>query len=324
MASFYVYSAADLGLPNTFANFFVSPSSTVDPAAVPDLLTLTDDDLILENGDLGSQILSADFSLDGAVIASIGDAVQSIGQSTIVNATTGEVGTLVVIQIDGVAVGYASTIMLNGGDAISMSAWIGSPTDIPYDDLEPSCFTRGTLIRTANGDTPIEQLAIGDMVFTVDHGFQPIRWIGSQTCTGQGRFAPICFQAGAIGNARELTVSPMHRMLVSGWRAQVLFGVNELLCHAQDMLNGDTIYRNPQPKIDYFHLMFDTHEIIISEGAKSESFHPFRADLNGFGAETRAELLAIFPELCSFESQNWEDARPTLNQAETALLQNNH
>ena len=43
----------------------------------------------------------------------------------------------------------------------------------------PVCFTRGTLIKTDQGERPIEDLLAGDMVLTMDHGYQPIRWIGS-------------------------------------------------------------------------------------------------------------------------------------------------
>ena len=45
------------------------------------------------------------------------------------------------------------------------------------------CFASGTLIKTPNGQTLIEQLAPGDMVLTMDHGPQPIRWIGSSKRT---------------------------------------------------------------------------------------------------------------------------------------------
>ena len=37
------------------------------------------------------------------------------------------------------------------------------------------CFAQGTWITTPNGQVPIEELAAGDMVVTMDHGPQPIR-----------------------------------------------------------------------------------------------------------------------------------------------------
>ena len=37
------------------------------------------------------------------------------------------------------------------------------------------CFALGTWITTPNGQVPIEELAAGDMVVTMDHGPQPIR-----------------------------------------------------------------------------------------------------------------------------------------------------
>jgi Ca2+-binding RTX toxin-like protein len=39
------------------------------------------------------------------------------------------------------------------------------------------CFTTGTMIRTPHGDVRIEELAIGDLVCTLDNGPQPLRWI---------------------------------------------------------------------------------------------------------------------------------------------------
>ena len=37
------------------------------------------------------------------------------------------------------------------------------------------CFAKGTWITTPSGQVPIEKLAAGDMVVTMDHGPQPIR-----------------------------------------------------------------------------------------------------------------------------------------------------
>ena len=81
------------------------------------------------------------------------------------------------------------------------------------------CFAQGTWVTTPSGQVPIEELAAGDMVVTMDHGPQPIRWIGSSKRPATGNMAPILIRKGALGNTRDLRVSPQHRMLLSGWQA---------------------------------------------------------------------------------------------------------
>ena len=63
------------------------------------------------------------------------------------------------------------------------------PGLIPYPNLTV-CFTRGTLIKTNQGERPIEDLVAGDMVLTMDHGYQPICWIGSSKGAATGDLAP--------------------------------------------------------------------------------------------------------------------------------------
>ena len=95
--------------------------------------------------------------------------------------------------------------------------------NVNYADLTGQavpCFTRGTLIKTDQGERPIEELAAGDMVLTMDHGYQPIRWIGSSKRAATGDLAPILIRKGALGNDRDLRVSPQHRMLLQGWQAE--------------------------------------------------------------------------------------------------------
>lgn len=42
------------------------------------------------------------------------------------------------------------------------------------------CFACGTLIATPDGERPVETLAIGDLVTTMN-GTAPVRWIGRKT-----------------------------------------------------------------------------------------------------------------------------------------------
>ncbi|MDA8587046.1 Hint domain-containing protein [Rhodobacteraceae bacterium] len=159
------------------------------------------------------------------------------------------------------------------------------------------CFAVGTRIKTDRGEVLVETITAGDMVETKDHGLQPVRFIGQRTVAGKGRFAPIAFAPGAIGNTQQLLLSPQHRVLVNHWRAELLFGNSEVLSPAKHLINGDTIKTAPVDEVTYVHLLFDHHEIILSDGAWTESFHPGEASLDGFGAETREEILTLFPEL---------------------------
>ena len=70
------------------------------------------------------------------------------------------------------------------------------------------CFAAGTRILTPRGEVEVERIAPGDLVLTRDHGLRPVRWTGSRRVDGRGAMAPVRIEAGALGNARALRVSP--------------------------------------------------------------------------------------------------------------------
>ena len=194
--------------------------------------------------------------------------------------------------------------VLVAGSATS-TTFVTNSTQMPVGDLGPPCFTTGTLIETPDGDLRVENLEIGDLVMTKDHGPQMIRWIGRRSVAGRGEFAPILFKAGAIGNTRDLQVSPQHRMLLQDWRAELFFGEDEVLVAANKLLNDSTILKAPCDRVDYIHLMFDNHEVIYAEGAPTESFligEYLCAEDSGLMDEIRAvfpEVAAISPHLAA-------------------------
>lgn len=161
------------------------------------------------------------------------------------------------------------------------------------------CFARGTMILTPEGEVAIEDLAEGDLVTTRDRGAQPLRWIGSQEVNARGKKAPVVIKAGALGNDRDLRVSQLHRMLLSDWRAQLMFDETEVLAAAKHLVNGDTIYieEAADQTVEYFHMLFDTHEIVTANGAAAESFHPGEQGIGWMAEDTRGEIFEIFPEL---------------------------
>ncbi|WP_068305216.1 Hint domain-containing protein [Pararhodobacter sp. CCB-MM2] len=191
------------------------------------------------------------------------------------------------------------------------------------------CFTPGTRIDTRRGQVAVEDLVAGDEVLTRDHGYQPLVWVGRRDLTA-GEIgacpaaAPICIAAGALGEnspQRDLRVSPRHRILLSGARAELLFGEPEVLVCAADLLGIPGVTQDAPGPVSYIHVMCEAHEIICSEGAWSESFQPAEGVLSALDAASRASLLQAFPALATNVGlARFEAVRPVLTSAEAGLL----
>jgi len=196
------------------------------------------------------------------------------------------------------------------------------PGEFRYADYKCVCFARGTLIRLADGcEKRIEDLVSGDMVETQDHGAQPVRWVGGRTARAFGHLAPVVITTGALGNHSDLIVSQQHRILLSDWRAEVMLGSLEVLVRAKDLVNGETIYVRQGGVVEYFHILFDNHEIIFAEGIATESLHINRSTLDSLADESRAEILELFPELDEGNPISIVASRMSLKSYEaTALL----
>lgn len=170
--------------------------------------------------------------------------------------------------------------------------------NIPVADYAtPVCFVTGTEIAVPGGTCAVEDLRPGDLVFTRDHGPQPVRWIGMRTQAAIGDAAPVLFEPGAIGNSRPLSVSRQHRIRAGGWKAELLFGEEDVLIPAIHFVNGRDIRSVEGGTVTYVHLLFDQHEIVFAEGVEAESFHPAAENLDRLSEAARAELLALFPAI---------------------------
>ncbi|MBZ0130601.1 MAG: Hint domain-containing protein [Rhodobacteraceae bacterium] len=150
----------------------------------------------------------------------------------------------------------------------------------------------------------------------MDDGPQPIRWIGSRDVLARGNFAPIKIKAGALDNTRDLLVSPQHRMLLTGWRMELLFAERQVLATAKSLVNDESIRPLEGGTVEYFHMLFDRHQIVFAEGIPSESLHPGLQAMNSFNEETRDEIFALFPELRSNLSSYGAASRHSLKHFE--------
>ena len=219
-------------------------------------------------------------------------------------------------NIPGVAVG--DSFVLNDYDDY---------TNLRYNRV--ACFLAGTMIATETGERAIETLQPGDRVFTRDHGFQPIRWIGRSALSRRrllhaAHLRPVLIPAGAMGRGlpiRDLRVSPQHRILLEGAALQLHFGFEEALAPAIALVgrNGIRVIEECRPAT-YLHMMFDRHEVVFGEGLASESFMVGATIRDEMEAAQLAEILEIFPAL---DRQGWPGlapARPILRRYEVAAL----
>jgi hypothetical protein len=148
----------------------------------------------------------------------------------------------------------------------------GTPTVVIPNDSNghPLCFLGGTHIATPDGEVPVETLAAGDLVRTADGGVAPVRWVGLKTVStlfaDKLRMMPIRITAGALGGNlphRDLLVSPDHAMLIDG-----------ILVQAAALANGGSIRQETAmpERFTYYHIELASHELILAEGAASETF----------------------------------------------------
>jgi hypothetical protein len=207
-------------------------------------------------------------------------------------------------KIDGVEysdeIGDVDLVLENGGAAVT-------GTDLTYDNTNVVCFTAGTLIGTLLGPVRVEDLKAGDDVLTLDTGTQKIRWIGSthrdsNDLAVDPKLRPVRISAGALGEglpAQDLLVSRQHRVLVRSPIAQRMFDSSEVLLPAIKLIDLDGIdIAEDVDAVEYFHILFDRHEIVCSNGAWSESLFIGPEALQAVPPASAQEIKKLFPEIC--------------------------
>ena len=206
-----------------------------------------------------SAVVSGTTLLSGANL-DLGNFAFSSGGSATIDAsnllTVTEGGNVFTAQLLGDYAGLAVQLSSSGlGTALSLGA---------------ACYCRGTLITTTRGPVAVEALAAGDELVTLSGAARPIVWVGTRSYSGRflasnDAMLPVQIRAGALGDMlpqRDLFVSPDHAMFLEG-----------VLVPAKSLVNGVSIVQlQAAAQVDYFHLELESHDVILAEGAASESF----------------------------------------------------
>jgi len=307
----------------------------------------------VEDSNYDSAVLIAADSIQGVFIAQDDTiTLNELQVSTIdVLGNDGDgTGVMVVTHINGIPVSVGDTVTLSNGHQITLMADgtlqitppagltnLTGPVTVNFtytaeneDGVSDTafvtvttvpCFAAGTRIRTGRGEVAVEALQAGDLVETRDHGAQPIRWIGQRRVAAVGAHAPVVIEAGTFGNHGRVVVSPQHRVLLTHWMAELMFGEDEVLVAARDLVNGCSVRVLEGGEVTYVHLLFDRHEIVWSDGLPTESFLPGPRILSALDTAVRAEVLELFPGIDADSHLGYGPAaRASLRSYETRML----
>jgi hypothetical protein len=212
--------------------------------------------------------------------------------------------------------------------AASFDATVGAcgPATAPL--RSSPCFTPGSRIATHRGELPVESLSAGDRVITRDNGIQTIRWVGKtqmylQDFQTEPHLLPVFIRQGALGKGlpeRDMMVSPNHRILVANERTSLRFAEREVLVAAKHLVSQG-VHTVQSSGTTYIHFMCDRHEVVLCDGAWTESFQPDDHSMKGLGNAQRLEIYELFPELKTTEGRAATgSARRTLTFAEASEI----
>lgn len=233
------------------------------------------------------------------------------------------------VSLAGFGTGRGAPVAVISGDLPPQGCelWVVDHDITPETAVEPKAmvgFTQGTQILCEDGWHPVEQITEGMRVQTVDAGCQPVLWHGMQRISGarlrvMPAFAPVRLRGDALQSAvpeGELLVAPDHRILLRGPRARALFGCDETLAAARDLVD-DRLIRVARGlrEVRYHHLLLPGHQIIMANGVETESFLPSLDAVRGLDPESRRRLPAD-----AQDPANHPPARRILTRSEAAIV----
>ncbi|MBW4982066.1 Hint domain-containing protein [Mameliella sp. CS4] len=185
-------------------------------------------------------------------------------------------------------------VLLDDGSYYTLSNDAGLNGQLVSPDTSPAtyvyCFAQGTMIAGPDREIPVQDLSIGDLVQTAEGRTVPVKWIGRQTVhnrIGAPKTSLVRIRAGALGNGlphTDLTVTADHGMVIDGY-----------VINASALVNGTTIDFVPRSELPetftVYHVETEAHEVILANGAPSETFIDYR-DRRSF--ENHDEYLGLY------------------------------
>lgn len=166
------------------------------------------------------------------------------------------------------------------------------------------------MIESVEGGTAIETQKAGDLVMTKDNSAKLTSWrghwsIGKDLLAKNPGFAPIRIKACAFGGNPPTTdpvVSPQYRIVIRSRIAHKLFDASEVLVATKQLVETEGIdICGDMDEVEYFHIPFDQHEIVFTDGAEAESLYTGQQTLKSVSPAARIEIFTLCPELAELD-----------------------
>ncbi|WP_022704837.1 Hint domain-containing protein [Pseudorhodobacter ferrugineus] len=162
------------------------------------------------------------------------------------------------------------------------------------------CLGAGTRVLTYKGYRRVENLRAGQLIWTQDHGFQPLLALVA-SAAGDGPVVTV--PKGVLGNARDLVLSGQHRIYLDGPKLELLTGYDGAFAVVAHIAGLGGITVAPLPNLGFYNLLFAQHEVILADGARVESLYvsPITRNAMGFAArrtlDRKHRMVLAYPEL---------------------------
>ena len=313
MASITIYELS--------ADPFSTNSVSIEAAYSADII---DDDTFLQGSDSSTQ-------LDLSGVPNFHNSSSSFQVfETYQGEINGQAVSFVQLQFSSPIYVVVTSGQANVGDTIAVTSRPSSTPPTEYSTL-PSfvCFTSGSMILTPTGRRRVESLRPGDPVIVAGGQVRPVRWIGKRRLSRQDlrrspHLCPIRIRSDHFSTTctnRDLVVSPQHRIAVSSPNMELLYSAPMMLAPAKNLVDGKSVRQLPPDEgVEYIHILFDQHELVNVDGIWSESLYPGDTTLSAMTAETRKELLSLFPTLRQGAKGYGPTVLPVLKPFEIRLL----
>ncbi|MCV2893143.1 Hint domain-containing protein [Lentibacter sp. XHP0401] len=144
------------------------------------------------------------------------------------------------------------------------------------DTVEPlgpmPSLTANVPLMAQEGYRPVDKLARGDLVETVEHGPVPVLAHVSRTVPARGSFRPVRLRAPYFGLQKDIIVAPDQKLVVSKPMVEYMFGCEAVLVPARHLVNGTSaIWQDLDLTTTYHQLVLPEHETLIAAGSALES-----------------------------------------------------